>query len=116
MDSMFGQAMQEFSDMLKKPAHVPEETPILITELLMKMQRLEDISGHPVDDVHAKSILVGILDPVTKQLTAREHHKKFEELKKIVLETANGCVSNVSATTKVSSLEGKEDNDRDRPA
>ena len=43
MGSMLGAAMQELSDMLKKPAGAPEETPVLVTELLEKMQRLEDI-------------------------------------------------------------------------
>ena len=49
------------------------------------------------------------MDPVTKQQTAREHHKKFEDLRKIVLETANGCTPNGGRSTKVSSLEEKEE-------
>ena len=95
--------MQEMTDMLRKPAAMPEETPALITELLDNMERLEEISGKSVDDMHAESILVGIMDPITKQMTAREHWKDFEDLRKIALETANGCVVN-GGKSKVSCL------------
>ena len=81
MGSRIGGAMQDFTDMLRKPASSPLETPGLITELLDKMQKLEDISGKSIDDMHAKSILIGIMDPITKQMTSREHWKDIEELR-----------------------------------
>ena len=63
------------------------------------MKKVEDITDIPVDDNHAKSILIGILDPTTRQHTAMKHGQnvKFEELKEgwaskngVQYEVANG--------------------------
>ena len=47
------------------------------------------MTGEEVSERHARSVLVGILDPVTRQHTAMNHSKSHEALKKIVQEFAN---------------------------
>ena len=92
-----GIVMAEFSGMVARPAKNTSETVALITEMDRKMKLVEDISGEEVSDMHAKSVLVGILDPMTRQHTAMSHGKAFNELKKIVQEFANNSMSGQEA-------------------
>ena len=46
-----------------------------------------------VSSAHAKGILVGIMDPMTRQHTAQHHGKTFEELKIIVKQFVNNAGS-----------------------
>ena len=68
-----GIAMHEFSNMVSKPAKSPSETRMLVTELDRRAKILQDITGEKVSDSHFKSILVGILDPTTRQHTVEYH-------------------------------------------
>eukprot|EP00973_Karenia_brevis_P008978 1215836-Karenia_brevis.AAC.1 len=56
-----------------------------------KRIKLIDEIGVQVSETHAKSVLIGILDPETRKHTAMKHGKNtgYEELKVIVLEFAN---------------------------
>ena len=45
---------------------------MLVTEIEQKIRMIEDITGEEISDNHAKSVLIGILDPMTGQHTARE--------------------------------------------
>ena len=74
----------EFSGMVARPAKNPEETRNLITEMERKRKMVEDVTGEDVSENHAKSVLVGILDPTTRQHTAMYHGSKAscEQLKK----------------------------------
>jgi hypothetical protein len=86
-----GMVLMEFSAMVAKPAKTPDETRNLITEMERKIKLVEDVTGEEISENHAKSVLVGILDPLTRQHTAMYHGKKAttEQLKKVVLEFAN---------------------------
>ena len=81
--------MAEFWGMVGRPAKSPRETSALLTEMDGKMTLVEDVTGEEVSEMHARSVLVGVLDPVTRQHTAMNHPKSYETLKKIVQEFAN---------------------------
>ena len=90
--------LSQFSSMVAKPGKTPEETRRLVTELEQRMKAVEELTGKEVDeDVHAKSILIGILDPVTRQHTAMNHGKNFKDLKRHILEFINNVSGGSSA-------------------
>ena len=57
------------------------------------MTLVANISGEEVSEVHAKSVLISILDPVTRQHTAMSQgvNTSFQMLKKIVMEFASNA-------------------------
>ena len=61
------------------------------------MKLVEDVTGEEVSEMHARSVLVGILDLVTRQHTAMNHSKSYEALKKIVQEFANNSTTGQEA-------------------
>ena len=61
------------------------------------MKLVEDVTGEEVSEMHARSVLVEILDPVTCQHTAMNHSKSYEALKKIVQEFANDSTTSHKA-------------------
>ena len=90
LEARQGEALAEFSGMIRRPAKNTEETKSLITEMDEKKNMVEEMTGSPVGEQHAKSILLGILDPITRQNTAASQGKEtYEGLKKIVLEFVN---------------------------
>ena len=84
-----GIVLAEFSGMIARPAKTPAETVVLITEMEGRMKNIADLTGDEVSEMHAKSVLVGILDPMTRQHRAMQHGADYEKLKKTVLEFAN---------------------------
>ena len=90
-----GVVMAEFSAMVKRPAKNPTETKGLVTEMDRKMKRVYEVTREDISQAHAKSVLIGILDPLTRQHTAMSHGTKttFEELKKRVMEFANNTMA-----------------------
>ena len=86
-----GMVLMDFSGMVARPAKTTEETRNLITEMERKIKMVEDVTGEEVSENHAKSVLVGILDPTTRQHTAMYHgsNATCEQLKKVVLEFTN---------------------------
>ncbi len=73
--------------MVAKPAKNPSATRNLVTEIDQRIKLVEDTTGKTVDEDHAKIVLIGILDPTTRQHTAMEHGTgtTFQKLKKLVL-------------------------------
>ena len=67
----------EFSAMVARPAKTPEETRNRITEMERRIKLVEDITGEEISENHIKSVLVGILDPVTRQHNAMYHGSKM---------------------------------------
>ena len=67
------------------------------TEMDGKMKLVEDVTGEEVSEMHARSVLVGILDPVIRQHTAMNHSKSCEVLKKIVQEFATNSTTDQGA-------------------
>jgi len=110
-----GFALVELTEMIKKPAKNPEEMRHMVTELLSKIKNVEDITGKPVDDDYAKSVLIGFMDKATRQHTAMQHAETFENLKKIVLQFVNNTMGgstdhmNIGAVMEDSGQEHKQD-------
>ena len=113
LSSKQGLVLMELSGMVSKPAKNPAETRMLLTEMEQRIKVVEDITGEDVSENHAKSILVGILDPTTRQHTAMHHGSKTtcDELKKVVLEFINNVTRRDDNAMQVGriSLEEEED-------
>ena len=94
-----GMALADFSGMVAKPATKPGETKSLITELERRMKMVEEVTGELISDNHVKSVLVGILDPMTRQHTAMHHggNTGYEKLERVVLEFTNNVAGSDSA-------------------
>ena len=75
----------------------PGESIALLTEMDHKMKLVEDVTGEEVSEMHARSVLVGVLDPETRQHKAMNHSKSYEALKKIVQEFANSSTTGLEA-------------------
>ena len=74
--------------MASRTAKTPAETKRIVTEIEESMKKLEETMDKDLDEDHAKSVLIGILDPITRQHTCLKHgpEVKFETLKRLVLE------------------------------
>ena len=108
-----GAVLAEFTGMISKPGKNPSETKRLITDIEQKMKNVEDTTGKEIDQNHAKSILIGILDPITRQHTAMKHGQdvSFEELKRLVLEFTNNATDNLEKMQLGSFAKGEYGND-----
>ena len=108
-----GMVLMEFSAMVSKPAKTPDETRHLITEMERRIKMVEEVTGEDVSENHAKSVLVGILDPLTRQHTAMHHGSKAscEQLKRVVLEFANNVARGPDAMHlgAIGQQDGEED-------
>ena len=65
-----GQVVAEFSSLIMKPAKSVQETKNLILEMEERRRRVERVTGKAPDEMHAKSVLAGILDPETRKQVA----------------------------------------------
>jgi hypothetical protein len=88
-----GMVIAEFSGMVARPAKTPSEIVNLLIEMERKMKNIEDITGEEISEIHARSVLVGILDPTTRQHTATHYGSEYDNLKEVVLEFANNATS-----------------------
>ena len=90
VDAKIGMALAELSGMVMKPAKTPTETRSLITELENKKKVVEEMTEDDIAPMHYKSILLGILDPMTRQHTASIHGTKdMKKLIQTILEFVN---------------------------
>ena len=79
-------AIAELSSMVAKPVRTPSDTRMLSTELENRKKIVEEMTIEPVGEMLYRSILLGILDPTTKQHTASVHGtKNVMELKRKIL-------------------------------
>ena len=94
-----GAALAEFSAMASRTAKSPAETKRIITEIEESMKKLEETMGKDLDEDHAKSVLIGILDPITRQHTCLKHGQevKFDTLRKLVLEFTSNATDDQTA-------------------
>ena len=76
LEARIGVALADLSNMVTKPAKTPNETRILITELENKKKVVEEMQTDKVGDLHFRSLMLGILDPTTRQHTASVHGAK----------------------------------------
>ena len=58
------------------------ETLELLTEMERRMKMVRDLTDQGVSDMHARSVLIGIFDPMTRQHTANKLSESFEVFKK----------------------------------
>ena len=74
------------------PALVETRSRVIEIDRMAKMTH--EITGHPVGDGHWKSVLVGMLDPVTRQHTANLMGSKHSanDLKNAILEFTSNVV------------------------
>ena len=91
LESRKGRVLFEFGNMITKPSKSPEENRSLIVEMEKRIKVVEEITMSTISDDHAKSILIGIIDPITRQHTARDHGKPFENLKRAIKEFVNNA-------------------------
>ena len=97
--------MIEFSSMVAKPAKSPGELLSLITEMDRRMKMLEDVTGEPVPAMMAKAVLIGILDPITRQHTATVHALQYDKLKPTVMEFASNATNNSGEAEKAMQMD-----------
>mgnify|MGYP000571085284 CR=1 FL=1 len=89
-----GVVMADFTGMVGRPAKTLGELQTLMTEIMRKIKIIEDITGQEVFDMMAKAVLLGVLDPLTRQHTAAMHSQSFTKLRVKVLEFASNAVPN----------------------
>ena len=82
-----GMVMNDLLAMVQKPAKNPAETRSLVTELDKRVKTAEEITGTALDGGMVKSVLVAVLDPMTRQHTAMYHGlaTSLQELRQVVL-------------------------------
>ena len=90
-----GIILAEFSGMVSRPAKTPVDLVALITEMDKKLKIIEDIMDNKehISETHKKSVLVGILDPATRQQTAMIQDQPYETLRLAILQCANNMVA-----------------------
>ena len=89
--------------MVSRPAKNPSELVTMFTEMDKKIRFLHDIMdvGDEIHDIHKKSVLVGILDPITLQQTAAQHDFDYEKPKVIIQNVSNSMTSATTPPTAV---------------
>ena len=65
-----GQVLAEFAAMVSRPGKTITETRDLITEMDRRLKLIRDLTHEGVSDVHTRSVLIGLLDPMTRQHAA----------------------------------------------
>ena len=80
-----GQVLADFAAMVSRPAKSIAETRELLMELERRMKMVRDLTEQGISDMHARSALIGILDPQTRQHTAYKQADPFKQFKNSVL-------------------------------
>ena len=90
-----GKAMSDVVQLIQKPAKTPADTRTLVTELERRVRISEEISGKAMDDMHVKSVLIGVLDPITRQHRSQFQgvNTTYQDLRRCVLEFTNNNVA-----------------------
>ena len=88
-----GAVLADFSGMVAKPAKTPHELMVMISDMDRKIKYIEDVNQEEVPSIMAKGVLIGIMDPLTRQHTAAFHTLKYDELKPKVLTFASNAVN-----------------------
>ena len=91
LNSKKGRVLYEFANMVLKPSKNTDDLRMLLVEMETKIKNVEDITGEVVSSAHAKGVLVGIMDPITRQHTAMQQGENFDVLKKLVKEFVNNA-------------------------
>ena len=73
IDATQGRVLAELGSMAGKPAKTPSETRTLLLDMEKSVKLVQDVTGSGIDTLHKKSIVLGILDPTTRQHTTQYH-------------------------------------------
>ncbi|MDA8582758.1 hypothetical protein N9L68_00965 [bacterium] len=113
LEARQGIVLAQLAELVKKAGKSPSETRKLVTILEGRITVAEELTGKAIDDSHAKSILIAMLDPVTRQHTALKQgaDTSYEELKRIILDFANRS-SVDSPPTQLNPLGGEAEEDK----
>ncbi len=95
-----GVATSDLTRMIANPAKNFEETKKLLTEFTVKLRLAEELSGEQMSDTHQRTVMVGILDPKTREHTTKYHGTgtSLEKLKKKVMAFINGASAPPTST------------------
>ena len=109
LEARQSEVITDFSEMVKKPAQDISEMRKLLTEMQKKMTDVEKITGERVQEAHAKSILISILDKTTRQHTAQYQGLGFDKLKKEILKFVNTAVGPTASgeNGQIGSMQGQ---------
>ena len=107
------EVMAAFTNVVNKRAQHPAETKKLIVELDRRANRVEEVTGAPVEDRHAMSVISGILDKETLKHTAAYQGSRAdpEILKRKAMEFINMIIGSTGQETKLNSLGVPEEGD-----
>ena len=95
-----GQVLADFAAMVSRRAKSVAETRELLTGLERRTKMVRDMTERGIFDMHARSVLIGILDPQTRQHTAYRQADPFELFKNSVLDFVNAAGSSQGELTK----------------
>ena len=93
--------LAQYTNMVTKRAKNTKETKVRLVELEERAKRVEEVTERPVDERHARSILIGIIDTETLKHTTQYQNEgtSVTELKRKVLEFVN-MMENTSNKTE----------------
>merc|ERR1711867_70381 len=87
-------------EMATTPAKNQADLRTEVVELERKVRAMEDLSDERVSDLHQKSILISLLDPVTRAHTSafQGAGTSYADFRRIVLEFANNTSASISGS------------------
>ena len=101
-----GQAYNDLGDTIRHRAKDVSETCRMVTELITRIKLTEDLTGEKISPGHARTVLLGFIDDVTRQHTIDYHgtDESFEEFKNAVVRFANNATLG-SATSRATPMQ-----------
>ena len=112
LNAQQGKVLADFGNLVLHPAKTPSETRQKLLEFEKRRQMVEEIIGMRVDDLHAKTVLISIIDKETKKHTIEKQGVGFscEDYKRDILKFINSVESTDSSTPmQLGSMEGAGD-------
>ena len=98
-----GTMLANFSQMGLVKMKTPAETRSKVIDIDRMAKLTEEVAGEPVGEGHWKSVLVGMLDPVTRQHTSRMmgSQHSVHDLKQAILEFTSNVVIDQSDAMQI---------------
>ena len=75
-------ARSQFTGMVNKRSKTPKGTRALMVELEEKTNRMEDITGEPIEDGHYESAMFDMMDMETLRQTVEHQEGSLEKFKR----------------------------------
>ena len=100
--------LANFSQLGMTNMKTPAETRSRVIEIDKAAKLTQEITGEAIADSHFKSILVGMLDPLTRQHTSSYmgSNNTSEELKRAILEFTTNVVMDNNDAMQIGALGG----------